>query len=133
MTINSLNPYSLVMINDVVSGGRKLGQVDATGLGYFDLRGDSEIPKVLHSELDPTEVGSIALWIVEKNNDMQELLTEAWSSLTRMNLDDLTIARAMRYAVVNNVADVDVLVTMGRAATQAIIDGRRLTDASLAA
>lgn len=131
MTINSLTPHSLVMLTDVITGGRKLGQVDATGLGYFDLRGDGEIAKPLHSELDPTEVGSIAKWIDQKDDAMQESLSEAWNALTRMNLDDLTIARAMRYGVVNDVADIELLEKMGRAETQAIVAGRRFTDAPL--
>lgn len=131
MTINSLTPHSLVMLTDVITGGRKLGQVDATGLGYFDLRGEGEIAKPLHSELDPTEVGSISKWIGDKDDAMQEALSDAWNALTRMNMDDLTVARAMRYGAANDVTDIDILESMGRAETHAIAAGRRLTDAPL--
>lgn len=129
MQILRLTPEDYVVLNDVNSGGRKLGVVDGTGTGYFDLVPNGELPKPLYDALSPQSVGSIASWIenVEEGPFADEI-AQAWIALTKKNLPVLTIARAVRFGVVNQIADVETLEKMGVAETEQIIQGRRLSE-----
>lgn len=122
-SIYSLPPGTFVELTDLILSVRKLGLVDETGLGYFELHTD-ELPKPLHIASQPVGVGSIASWITVLDEDEAEPWMNAWDELTSRNLDVLTIARGLRWGMENAIADVDLLQKMGEAATEQVHLGR---------
>lgn len=132
MSLERLTPGSLVELDDLVMKGRKLGLVDDTGVGYFDIHADGEIPKPLHSDLKPESLGDIGDW---KPLDPEEgaAFVEAWEVLTNRGLDLLTLARAMRWGVVNGAYDPETLEKMGKAQTELIVSGRQAVLKSVSA
>lgn len=132
MSLNRLNPGTIIEIDDPVLGGRKLGLVDDTGVGYFDIHGDSELPKPIHANLNPVGLGTITSWASELEGNDYAVYVEVWNQLTARNLDVLTIARAMRWALENRSFDVDLAERMGLAATEKVLKGREYVAASLA-
>lgn len=126
MSLERLNPGTFIEVDDPVMGGRKIGLVDDTGVGYYDIHGDGELPKPLHSELNPVGLGSIVSWGNEVPASEYEGFVNAWDVLTRRNLDVLTIARAMRWACANHGYDPELLERMGLAETEKILKGREM-------
>lgn len=118
-SIYCLPPGTFVELSDLILGVRKLGLVDETGLGYFDLPAD-ELPKPLQIASQPVGVGSITSWITALDEDIAEPWMNAWEELTCRNLDVLTIARGLRWGMENAIADVDLLQKMGEAATEQV-------------
>lgn len=125
MSLERLNPGSFIEVDDPVIGGRKLGLVDDSGVGYFDIHGDGELPKPIHSELSPNALGTIAAWAANLPEDAYPLFVDVWDRLTRKNLDVLTIARALHWGLMNNSYDVDLLEQMGVAETEKVLKGRQ--------
>lgn len=124
MSLERLNPGVIVEIDDPILNGRKLGLVDDTGVGYFDLHGESELPKPIHSELHPQELGTITSWAAELPEDVYPQFVEAWDHLTRLNLDVLTIARGLRWGITNRSFDPGLVEQMGQAETEKVRKGR---------
>lgn len=133
MSLERLNPASIIEIDDPVMHGRKLGLVDESGVGYFDIHADNELPKPIHSELNPVELGSIASWAANLDEDVYPQFVETWDHLTRRNLDVLSIARALRWGLTNNSLDADLLAEMGIAETNKVLKGREHVAASVGA
>lgn len=130
--LERLNPGMIVELDDPVMGGRKLGLVDETGLGYFDLIAEDELPKPLHSELNPVERGNINSWASKLPDGAYEEFVEVWNALTSKNLDLLTIVRALRWGLDNNTLDADLIERMGQAETEKITKGRQQVATSMA-
>lgn len=126
-----LTPEAFVEVDDVVTGGRKIGIVDTTGLGYFDLHGESQLPKVLNEELRPTELGSIASWMSALGDEQRERMVDVWQHLTDENFDLLTIARSLRWGIENESEDKDLMLKMGRAATEQVRAGIKIVEDSV--
>lgn len=131
MSLERLNPSTLIEIDDPIMAGRKLGLVDDTGVGYFDIHGEGELPKPIQSELNPKDLGTIQSWAAELPEDVYPMFVDVWDQITKKNLDVLTIARALHWGLQNNSYDVDLLIQMGRAETEKIIKGRELVAAQL--
>lgn len=125
MTIERLTPGVIVELNDPVMGGSKLGLVDGTGVGYFDLLGDSEIPKPIQSEFNPRSLGPIETWVGAVPPERREWWVQAWRELSRRRLDILTLARALRWGLDNQSVDIDLMERMGREATERVLAGRK--------
>lgn len=124
MSLERLNPGVIVEIDDPIMNGRKLGLVDDMGVGYFDLHGENELPKPIHSELHPQELGAIASWGADLAEDVYPQFVEAWDYLTRRNLDVLTIARALRWGIANGSFEPGLIEQMGQAETDKVRKGR---------
>lgn len=124
MSLERLNPGSIIEVDDPVLGGRKLGLVDDSGVGYYDIHGEGELPKPIHSELNPMELGSISAWGAKLPEESYQLFVDVWDRLTRKNLDVLTIARALQWGLANNSYDAELLEQMGVAETEKILKGR---------
>lgn len=133
MSLERLNPGTFVEVDDPVMGGRKLGLIDETGVGYFDIHGEDELPKPVHSELNPVGLGTINAWGTALPEDVYPQFVDAWDQLTRKNLDVLTIARALRWGIVNNSFDAPLLERMGINETDKIVTGRRQVAAAVGA
>ncbi|CAG9184143.1 hypothetical protein [Cupriavidus pampae] len=119
-------PGSHVELLDIYTGKRKLAIVDETGLGYFDLIGDDELPKPLHAELKPEALGAIASWLAEMADpERAKLLGQAWLQLSESGADALTVARAVRWGVLNDNVDADTLLQAGQMQTDIIRSGRQ--------
>lgn len=125
MTIERLPPGEIVELRDPVMGGLKLGLVDETGIGYFDIHADNELPKPIHSELEPRSLGAVESWLGDLDPAFAESLTKAWLELTRKNLDVLTIARALRAGIEQNITVVELLESAAQEATDRILEGRK--------
>jgi hypothetical protein len=124
--IVKLGPGGYVELLDIFTGKRKLAVVDETGLGYFDLLGDEELPKPLHAELKPEPLGSIQSWLTEMADpERAKLLGRAWLQLTETGMDALTVARAVRWGVLNDNVDTDTLRDAGQTQTEMIRSGRQ--------
>nr|WP_233176793.1 hypothetical protein [Ralstonia sp. ASV6] len=111
-------------MRDPVSDGLKLGSVDETGVGYYDIHAAGELPKPIHGELDPRSLGTVTSWFSALDPEFAKGLSEAWRELTARNLDALTIARALRAGIEQQIYDPDLLEQAGQQATQRILDGR---------
>lgn len=133
MTVEYLPPGTYVEVNDIMSGSRKLGLVDETGMGYFDIHGPNELPKPLFSELMPNALGSITSWLAELDDAGRDHATEIWDTLTRKNLDVLTIARAVRWALANQSIDIELIEHMGHEATRLVMMGREVASKAVSA
>jgi hypothetical protein len=125
MTIERLTPGVIVELHDPVMGGNKLGLVDESGVGYFDLLGDDELPKPIQSEFNPRSLGAIETWIGSVPPERREWWVQAWRDLSRRRLDILTLARALRWGLENHSVDIDLMERMGREATDRIQAGRK--------
>lgn len=125
MTIERLPPGVIVELSDPVLGGKKLGLVDESGVGYFELIGEDEVPKPIHSEFAPKSLGPIESWVGKVPAAQREIFVSAWRALTAKNLDLLTLARALRWGLENESVDVELMERMGHDATARILDGRQ--------
>lgn len=126
MTVERLPPGTFVEVFDVMSGSRKIGLVDDTGMGYFDIHRQNELPKPLFSELAPVSLGSIASWVSALDGEAGDIALAIWDELTKKNLDVLTIARSMRWAIINQSVEIELIEKMGRDATQQILMAREV-------
>ena len=133
MSIARLDPGTFVEMDDPIIGGRKLGLVDTTGLGYFDLVGAGELPKVLDTGLTPKALGSIQSWAKALPTLKMRRFSETWSALMKQNLDVLTVARALRWGLENDSVEVELLMSMGIEATNRIIRGREVIESAVPA
>ncbi|WP_240702152.1 hypothetical protein [Trinickia terrae] len=115
----------IVELDDPVMGGNKLGLVDESGVGYFDLLDDGEIPKPIQAEFNPRSLGPIETWIGGVPPERREWWVQAWRELSRRRLDILTLARALRWGLDNQSVDIDLIEQMGREASQRIQAGRK--------
>lgn len=134
MSLERLNPGSIIEIDDPVMGGRKLGRVDETGVGYFDIHGDNEVAKPIHAELNPVDLGTVESWAGKVPEEAYAEYVTAWDHLTRKNLDLLTIARALRWGLTQgqgSFVDPDLLAQMGAAETDKVLKGRQHVTASM--
>jgi hypothetical protein len=126
MTVERLTPGVIVELHDPVMGGKKLGLVDESGVGYFDLLGDDELPAIIQSEFNPRSLGPIEAWVGSVPSDRREWWVQAWMELSRRRLDILTLARALRWGLDNHSVDIDLMERMGREASDQIVAGRKL-------
>jgi hypothetical protein len=126
MTIERLTPGVVVEMLDPVMGGKKLGLVDDTGVGYIDLVGNGEIPKPIQSEFGPRSLGAIEAWVAAVPVEQREMWVATWRELSAKGLDILTLARALRWGLENQSVDVDLMERMGREATARVQDGRKI-------
>lgn len=133
MSIERVTPGTFVMVNDVLAGGRKLALVDDSGTGYYDLHGDNELPKPIHSDLQPQGLGSIASWLSALDGPFADEMVKAWDQLTAKHLDVLTIARALRWGLENQIADVEQMERFGKGATESISRSRSVVQQAIAA
>ncbi|CAJ6611947.1 hypothetical protein [Burkholderia arboris] len=131
MTIERLPPGDIVEMRDPVMGGLKLGLVDDTGLGYFDIHGENELPKVIHSELQPRALGSVGSWLRDLDPEFAEALTRAWVEMVNKRLDVLTIARALRAGIDQQITVVELLEEAGKQATERVLAGREAVQSAL--
>ena len=130
MSLERLPPATFVELADVVAGGRKLVLVDETGVGYFDLLADGELPKPLRVELMPTPLGTIQAWLNGMEPERAQAMAQAWQELIDRQNDVLTIARAIRWGVLHDNVDTQLLEEIGVSQTELIRQGRnRLADA----
>lgn len=125
MSLVRLPPATFVELIDVVAGGQKLALVDDTGVGYFDLLGEGELPKPLRVELNPVSLGTIAAWLNELEPERAQAMGQAWQTLIDRQLDVLTIARALRWGVLNDNVDPQLLEDIGVSQTDLVKEGRR--------
>ncbi|KVV07451.1 hypothetical protein [Burkholderia ubonensis] len=131
MTIERLTPGEIVEMRDPVMGGLKLGLVDDTGLGYFDIHGENELPKLIHSELQPRPLGPIESWLRDLEPPFAEALSRAWLEMVGKRIDVLTIARALRAGIEQQITVVELLEQAGKQATDRIIAGREAVRSAL--
>jgi hypothetical protein len=124
MTIERLTPGVIVELRDPVMGGNKLGLVDESGVGYFDLVRDGEFPKPIQSEFKPRALGTIESWVGSVPQDRQAWWVSTWRDLAGKGLDILTLARALRWGLDNQSVDIELMERMGREATGRVLDGR---------
>jgi hypothetical protein len=124
MTIERLIPGEIVEMRDPVMGGLKLGLVDSTGIGYFDLHQENELPKPIHSEVQPRGLGPIESWMGGLDAAFAEHLSKTWIYLTSRNLDVLTIARALHAGIDQQIYEPELLEQAGIEATARIKEGR---------
>jgi len=133
MHLEHLPPGSIVELDDIIMGGRKLGLVDDTGVGYYDIHGEGELPKPLHTDLQPLGLGVIAEWIARIDEQQIGDFNAAWEFLTNRGFDLLTIARGMRWGLANASFDPATLEKMGQAATETVLAGRATLTKALGA
>ncbi len=126
MTIERLAPGEIIEMRDPVMGELKLGLVDETGVGYYDVHGEGELPKPIHGEFEPRSLGTISTWFRDLDPTFALGLSKSWAELTRKNLDVLTIARALRAGIEQQLTITELLEEAGKAATQRILEGRKL-------
>ncbi|MBN3729380.1 hypothetical protein [Burkholderia sp. Tr-20390] len=131
MTIERLTPGDIVEMRDSVMGGLKLGLVDDTGLGYFDIHGENELPKLIHSELQPRTLGAVESWLRDLEPAFAEALSVAWLEMVNKRVDVLTIARALRAGIEQQITVVELLERAGREATDRILAGREAVKSAL--
>lgn len=125
-----LMPGAFVELDDPIVGGRKLGYVDETGMGYFDLHGEGQLPKALNEELHPVELGSIGSWLVNLPDQQREQLADAWKVMADSNSDQLTIARAIRWGLVHGADDLATLMRMGEYSTEQVRTGVSIVEST---
>ncbi|MEX3555103.1 MAG: hypothetical protein VB131_00205 [Burkholderia gladioli] len=131
MTIERLPPGEIVEMRDPVMGGLKLGIVDDTGLGYFDIHGENELPKVIHSELQPRALGPVESWLRDLEPEFAAALSRAWVEMVNKRLDVLTIARALRAGIEQQITVVELLEDAGKQATDRVLAGREAVRTAL--
>jgi hypothetical protein len=134
--VKRLPPDTFVEVADIVNNGRKIAIVDVTGLGYFDLLGhdeDAELPKPLFHELQVVELGTIPAWLRECEPGAADEYRQVWQKMLDAGHDALTVARAIRWGIVNGSTDHELLVQMGKEATERVARGRDLIVRGLSA
>ncbi|WP_432262894.1 hypothetical protein [Cupriavidus sp. TMH.W2] len=120
-----LGPGSYVELEDIMTNQRKLAVVDESGIGYYDLIGDDELPKPLHVELKPAPLGSVPSWLQDMEEERAQALGRVWLQLSESGLDALTVARAVRWGVLNDNTDLELVRKAGQTQTDLIVAGRK--------
>ena len=133
MGVKRLSPDTFAEVVDLLSGGRKLVVVDETGIGYFDLLGDGELPKPFYDALQPVSLGTIQSWMKACDPAVQAELFQVWKQLIAQGADVLTIARAIRWGIQNHSTEFELLERMGAEATQQIRAGRSAAERGITA
>lgn len=99
MSLERITPGSLIEIADPILNGRKVAIVDDTGLGYYDLIGPDELPKPIHSEMEPVKLGPMQSWMKALPAELEPDFIAAWDGLLSRGLDVLAVARGLAYAM----------------------------------
>lgn len=131
MAIERCTPGEIIEVDDVALGGRKIALVDDTGVGYFDLISDVELPKPIYAELNARSLGPLESWLGSAPETQRRGLVQAWVALSARNLDVLTIARALHVGLTQEISDPLELEQQGVAATDRVKRGRDLAGRAL--
>lgn len=129
MSLGSFEPGSYILINDIMTGIRKMGEVLPSGDRYRDLVGDEKghfFP--IYNASNPEFIGNTLSWAIEAaeagNGDVYNTLQE---KLLDAKIDRLTAARALYWALTNKNYTYGVALAAGRDLTTQVERSRDLS------
>jgi hypothetical protein len=127
----SFEPGVYILINDVMTGIRKLARVTDTGQSYVDLDTDDCTPLPIYATLEPEEAGNMLGWGLHLVDQQSELLP-AWQHLCQQLISSgegvLTYNRAAHWAFVHRTFEFDRAMAAAKAETATVARGRRMLD-----
>lgn len=131
MSLERINPGSLIEITDPILNGRKVAIVDDTGLGYYDLIGPDELPKPIHSEMEPVQLGPMQSWMKALPAELEPDFIAAWDGLLSRGLDVLAVARGLAYAMKTHDFSLDKLERTAQEEADRIRQARSVLEQAL--
>lgn len=132
--LKNFQPDVYIEIDDVVSGERKLGRVDETGLAYFDLSGRDATAFPIYEHLNPEEAGNILGWglyLTDHHPEEQPKFRHLVDRLMAADVDVLTYNRAALWAFREHDFDFDRALAAGVEATKRVQASRAKMDATI--
>ncbi len=129
--LKSFVPGTLICLNDVMTGIRKLARVSDTGNAYIDLDDEDCTPMPIYAVLRPEEVGNMLGWGLYLVDHKPEL-HPGWAALCEQLVNSgegvLLYNRAAHWAFQNLVFDYDRAMDAAKAETAAVARGRKMLD-----
>lgn len=124
-----------IELDDVITGRRKMALVLAGGDMYIDDVSSTSTPFPVYQALKPVALGTPMAWGLEVASTHPHLASNYSATHRRLteaaDVDTLTRGRALYWAYMHRVYDYDRALAAGRAATQAVREGRARMDALL--
>lgn len=128
MSLGNFDAGSYILINDVMSGIRKLAEVLPGGDMYRDLIAEEKgHPFPIYNALQPAAIGNTLSWAIEAaeagNGDAFNTLQ---AQLLDAGIDRLTVARALYWALSNSNFNYGVALAAGNELTAAVESSREV-------
>lgn len=131
LKLKRFEPGTFVELTDTVKGFRKLCLVTDSGDMYFDLVGQDATPFPIYEVSIPVAVGNTLSWSLEladKDPARHRVFTSLHAYLVNGKFDSITVARALRWAVLNANFDPRQALAAGLAATEQVRESRAMID-----
>lgn len=125
-------PGVYVMLDDVMTGVRKLVRVTESGHGYIDLDDDDATPFPIYKALNPEEVGNILGWglyLADKEPQHSEAFKRLVDGLIHSGEGVLVYNRAAHWGFTHRTFDLARALAEAKAQTAKIAAGRADMDA----
>ena len=129
--LQDFEPGVFILINDVMTGIRKLARVTETGQTYIDLDASDCTPMPIYETLQPEEAGNILGWglyIVDNKPELHASWKALCDQLIGSGEGVLTYNRAAHWAITNECFDFDRAMAAGKLETATVASGRNALD-----
>jgi hypothetical protein len=124
-------PGEFILIDDVLTGTRKLAQVTESGNSYLDLDAEDATPFPIYKTLDPKGVGNVlgwALYLADREPQHAQAFMDLFQRLFNSGTGVLTYTRAAYWAFANRRFLFDEALQAGKTQTEAVAAGRLAMD-----
>jgi hypothetical protein len=132
--LQHFEPGVFILINDVMTGVRKLARVTEAGSAYLDLDGEDGTPLPIYAALKPEEAGNILGWglfFVDREPQHVAPFRALCERLVESGEGVITYNRAAHWAFTNRVFDYDRAMAEAKAQTARVMTGRSDMDAMI--
>ncbi|RRS01197.1 hypothetical protein EIP75_21725 [Aquabacterium soli] len=129
--LTAFEPGVFILLNDVMTGVRKLARVTDDGQAYIDLDSEDCTPLPIYTTLQPAEAGNILGWglyLVDHHPELHPAWRTLCDRLVNSGEGVLTYNRAAHWAFVNRTFDFDKAIAAGKAESEAVAAGRKVLD-----
>jgi hypothetical protein len=132
--LQNFEPGVFILIDDVMTGVRKLARVTEAGNAYLDLDGETCTPLPIYVALKPEEAGNILGWglyFVDKEPKHVAPFRALCERLVESGEGVITYNRAAYWAFTNRNFDFERAMAQARAQTAQVMAGRSDMDAMI--
>lgn len=124
-------PGTFVELTDTIKGFRKLCLVTGAGDMYFDLADFGATPFPIYQLSAPVNVGNTLSWSLEladRDPEWHRAYTALHAHLVSIKIDSITLARALRWAIVSANFEPRQATAAGTAETERVRESRAVID-----
>jgi hypothetical protein len=131
LKLKRFEPGTYVELTDTIKGFRKLCLVTGAGDMYFDLADLGSTPFPIYEVSVPVDVGNTLSWslaLADKDPERHRAFTSLHAYLVSTKVDSITLARALRWAIVNANFEPRQAFAAGTAETARVRGSRDMID-----